>query len=178
MVVTACTAELDEATRAAPIGEFKLDRLVVVVDEPIRGPVSRRSEDDAIREAVRSAVETRLRRFRGAGSYSIGIKVQGYVLAPPGIPVLLAPRSQLFLSVLAYDATPARINPEPLRLVVNERAGLDTMIGSGYTQSAEEQLEELAQNAAIEIERWLRDNAEWFAGDSAQASDPATEPGA
>lgn len=162
LVLAGCTTELDEVTRNSPIGDFRLEHLVVVVDAPYRGPVSRSISDAALDAAVTEALKARLSRFDGSGAYSIGVKVTGYVLAPRAVPILFAPRSQLFLNVIAYDATPARLNAEPLQLVVNERAGGDTVIGSGYSQTAEEQLAELAQNAAIEVEKWLRANAEWF----------------
>lgn len=163
ILLAGCTTELDPATRDSPIGDFQLKHLVVVVDAPFSPPVSRGIGDDALKAAIEAAVSERLGRFEGGGTYSIGIKVSGYVLAPRAVPILFAPRSQLYLNILAYDATPARLNADPRRLVVNERAGGDTIIGSGYTQTAEEQLAELAENAAIEIEKWLRENAEWFA---------------
>lgn len=169
--LAACTTEIDPEIARQPIGEFRLEHLVVVVDEPIKGPVSRSISDAALEAAVTEAVQRRLGRFEGAGEYSIGIKVAGYVLAPRAVPVLFAPRSQLFLNVLAYDSTPARLHPEPKQLVVNERAGGDTVIGSGYSQTADEQLAELAENAAIEIERWLRENAGWFTAPPPSAAD-------
>ncbi|MCA8881622.1 MAG: hypothetical protein KDA73_17095 [Rhodobacteraceae bacterium] len=172
-----CTQEMDSATTASAIGDFRLDRLVVIADDPISGPVSRRVSDAELKAALTKAVDSRLRRFRGTGEYSIGIKVAGYVLAPRGVP-LLTPKSQLFLNVFAYDATPARLNPEPLQLVVNERAGGDAVVGSGYSQTAEEQLAELAENAAIEIERWLRKNEAWFGGRRARGAAPLPLPAA
>lgn len=170
--LAACTTEIPPQIAREPIGDFRLEHLVVVVDEPIRGPVSRSADDARLKAAVEEAVGARLSRFAGAGTYSIGIKVAGYVLAPRGIPVLFAPRSQLFLNVLVYDATPARITPEPLQLVVNEDAGGDTVVGSGFSQSADEQLVELAENAAIEIEKWLRENEAWFGGRAARGAPP------
>ena len=59
---------------------------------------------------------------------------------------------------------------------VFEDAGGDQVVGSGYTQTADEQLEELASNAAIEIERWLRDNESWFGGRRARSKPPLPLP--
>ena len=179
LVAAGCTTDLSPEVARQPIGDFRLEHLVVVVDDPFSPAVSRKTTDAALKAAVEEAVGARLGRFTGAGSYSIGIKVSGYVLAPRALPILFAPPSQLYLNVLAYDATPERLNAEPRQLIVNERAGGDTVIGSGYTQSAEEQLAELADNAAIEIEKWLRENADWFVpGPAAPAPDAGADSGA
>ncbi len=160
--LAACTTELDPSIRDAPLGDFSLDRVVVIADQPQRAAFSREMSDEALRGAVQDAVAGRLGRLEGEGSFSIGIKVVGYALAQPGIPVLVAPRSALFMNVNVYDAVPRRLNAEVKRLTVFEDAGGDTVLGSGFTQSAEEQLAELADNAAIEIEKWLRETPEMF----------------
>ncbi|OSP55116.1 hypothetical protein [Pseudoruegeria sp. SK021] len=162
--LSACTTELDSATQASGLGNFRLDRVVVVSDDPTRGPLSRDIEDAALKAAVTDAVTARFGRFKGDETYSLGIKVQAFVLAYPGVPILLAPRSMLLLSVNVYNDVPVRLNPETLNLTVFEDAGGDTVMGSGYTQSAEQQLLEVADNAAIEIELWLRKNENWFGG--------------
>lgn len=164
LTLAACTSELDSETQASGLGDFRLDRVVVVVEDPTAGAFSRSIDDAPMKAAVTDAIQARFSRFEGDKTYSIGIKVQGYVLAAPGIPVLLAPRSTLLLSVNVYNDIPARINKKPFNLTVFEDAGSDTVIGSGYTQTKEEQLAELANNAGIEIERWLRKNEGWFGG--------------
>lgn len=158
----ACTTDIAPDVARQPLGDFRLDRVVVVIDEPVVPPYSRSLPPERVKAEVAQALERRFGRFDGAASYSIGVKVHGYVLSGPAVPVLLAPRSQLFLSANVYDARPARLNPEPRNLTVNEDAGGDTVIGSGYTQTADEQIAELAENAAVEIERWLRENPGWF----------------
>jgi len=168
MGLAACTAPFDPEIERSGLGDFTLQHLVVIVDAPIKGPVSRSATDAQLKAAVTDAVGTRFRRFAGDTPYSIGIKVQGYVLAPRAVPVLFAPRSHLFLSVNAYDGDQQRLNADTLNITVNERAGGDTVVGSGYYQTAEEQLAELAANAAIEIERWLRENEDWFGGAEAR----------
>ncbi|QIE41301.1 hypothetical protein [Meridianimarinicoccus aquatilis] len=168
LALGACTEPFDPEIQRSGLGDFNLDRLVVIVDDPTSSIVSRSVTDEQLKTAVTDAVDARMRRFKGDGSYSIGIKVQGYVLAPPGIPVLFAPRSTLFLSVNAYDSVPQRLNGETRNLTIWEDAGGDTVVGSGYSQDAQSQLDELASNAAIEIERWLRENEDWFGGAAAR----------
>ncbi|MGS4945106.1 hypothetical protein ACVDG3_06475 [Meridianimarinicoccus sp. RP-17] len=174
MGLAACTSPFDPEVENSGLGDFSLQHLVVIVDEPIQGAVSRGVTDAQLKTAVTDAVDARFRRFAGDTPYSIGIKVQGYVLAPRAVPVLFAPRSQLYLSVNAYDGAQQRLNADTRNLIVNERAGGDTVIGSGYYQTAEEQLAELAENAAIEIERWLRENEDWFGGAAARPETRAT----
>lgn len=175
VAVAACTTELPQDVSQSDLGEFRLDRLVVIVDSPEQMPFSRQISDAAIEAALIEAVEPRLRRFDGDQLYSVGINLQGYSLAAPGIPVLAAPKSLLAMSVNVYDDRPVRLNRSPKRLVVTEDAGGDTVVGSGFTQSAEEQLQELADNAAIEIERWLRANPQWFAPRPEATPTPAAD---
>lgn len=166
LLLAACTTELNPRVASSPVGDFRLDRVVVIVEEPTVGALSRRVDNDTLKSTVSQALEERFARFDGETTFAIGAKAQGYVLAQPGIPVVFSPRSMLFLSVNVYYVDPEgqafRLNDEPNNLTVFEDAGGDTFVGSGYTQSAEEQLEELASNAAIEIEKWMRSNAEWF----------------
>jgi hypothetical protein len=178
LLATACTSDLDPDVARTGIGDFSLDRVVVIVDGPLVPPYSRSLSEAAVKSAVEDSLQARFGRFEGTGSYSIGVKVQGYVLSGPAVPVLFAPRSQLFLSVNAYDDSPARLNADTLNLTVHEDAGGDTVVGSGYSQTAEEQIAELASNAAIEIERWLRKNPDWFTGAArAAASETAAATG-
>lgn len=163
-----CTTELDTATQDSGIGDFRLDRLVIIADDATQGPVSRPIEDEKLEIAMTKAMEERFGRFQGDNTYSFGIKVHGYVLSGAAIPVLFAPRSMLLMTINVYDDVPKRINPEPRKLTVFEDAGGDTVVGSGYTQTADEQLAELSENAAIEIERWLRENERWFNGPRAR----------
>jgi hypothetical protein len=162
LLAAACTSELNPDVARTGIGDFSLDRLVVIIDDPLVPPYSRSLSQDKVKAALEDSLQRRFGRFEGTGKYSIGVKIQGYVLSGPAVPVLFAPRSQLFLSVNAYDEVPARLNPDTLDLTVHEDAGGDTFVGSGYSQTAEEQIAELAENAAIEIERWMRKNPDWF----------------
>lgn len=160
-----CTTALHPDVENAPIGDFSLTRLSVRVNDPVVGGLSRKLEDDVLNAALTQSMQSRFGRFDGGGIYLLSVELAGYVLAQPGIPVLLAPRSLLGLNVNAYvldNGDWRRLNEETYRLVTFEDAGGDTVVGSGYTQSAEEQLAEISDNAAIEIEKWLRENPDWF----------------
>lgn len=162
-----CTTALSPDIEAAPLGNFSLTRLQVRVEDPVIGGLSRRAEDEVMTAALSEAMQSRFGRFDGDGIYLLSVELVGYVLAQPGIPVLLAPRSLLGMNVNVYvldDGDWRRLNEETYKLVTFEDAGGDTVIGSGYTQSAEEQLAEMAENAAIDIEKWMREHPEWFTG--------------
>ncbi|MEM8555593.1 MAG: hypothetical protein AAGF71_12315 [Pseudomonadota bacterium] len=157
-----CTSELEPEVAQSSLEDFSLGRLIVVVDAPGKGALSRTASDDVINASVTNALNAQFGRFDGRGQYILGVKVVGYVLAQPGIPVILAPRSILLMNVLVFDPAGRKLHDDPKRLTVFEDAGGDTVVGSGYTQSAQEQLDELSSNAAIEIEKWMRENADWF----------------
>lgn len=170
-----CTTELPLGQRGTPIGDFNLTQLQVSVKDPIVGGLSRKADDAVFETALNQALHARFDRFDGTGIYTLKVDLVGYVLAAPGIPILLAPRSLLGMNVNVYvfeNGAWRRLNAETYKLVTFEDAGGDTVLGSGYTQNAQEQLDELAANAAIEIEKWMRENADWFV-----APDPAPKAG-
>ena len=90
--------------------------------------------------------------------------MDGYALAPPGIPVLLAPKSILVLSANVWDDAEARkLHAEPERITVFEGANATTIIGSGFTKTKEEQMRALSRNAARAIQNWILTNPDWLA---------------
>ena len=170
-LVAACssTADLDEAP--VPLGDFRLEHNIVVASEAQRSPVSRKATEEQLSETVRAAIAERFGRYNGASRYHFGISVEGYALAPPGIPLVLAPKSALILNVTVWDdAAGKKLNDKPKQITVLETFGTAPIIGTGFTMTAEEQLTELSQNAAKAIERYLvrqQEELGWFAPDTA-----------
>lgn len=166
-LVSACasTADLNEAP--VPLGDFKLEHNIVVSSKARRGPLSREATEQQLNETVAAAMAERFGRYDGQSRYHFGISVEGYVLAQPGIPLLLAPKSALILNVTVWDdAAGKKLNDEPERITVLETFGTAPIVGTGFTLTAEEQLKELSQNAAKAVERFLvrQQEAEgWFA---------------
>ena len=159
-----------------PIGDFRPGHIVAFGDN-IEAPFfSRELSPDQIELVVSSAIEKRLRRYDGDGLYHLGIVLGGIVLAQPGVPLVATPSSQILIDITVYDnETRQKLNEEPVRLRASE--GVWTpIIGSGLARDAEAQLENLANQIAIQIERWLRNNPEWFEpkpGRERVAYDPA-----
>lgn len=165
LLLVACGAPEDLSQPPEPLGQFRLGHNIAIADDVVRGPFSRKLEETKLESSVQNAVAKRLRRYDGDGLYHLGIVVGGVVLAQPGIPVVYAPRSVMIADVTVFDnTTQQKLNEEPKRITVGE--GLRNsvpILGSGYVRSADEQLENLSANLARSIERWLRDNPEWFA---------------
>ena len=166
-LVSACasTADLNEAP--VPLGDFRLEHNIVVAGKAQRGPLSRPATEEQLAESVKAAMAQRFGRYEGTSRYHFGISVEGYVLAQPGIPLLLAPKSALILNVTVWDdAANKKLNDKPEQITVLETFGTAPIIGTGYTMSAEEQLTELSQNAAKAVERFLvrqQEREGWFA---------------
>ena len=167
-ILTACTNpnDLDEAP--AYLGDFRLGHNVVIAPNLTRGPVSREATEKEWAEAMTDAIDERFGRYEGERLYHLGISVEGYVLAMPGVPVVASPRSVLILRVTAWDdARQEKLNPEPHQVTVLETASAKTILGSGLTQTKAQQMRNLSRNAAKLIQNWLvRENARngWFEG--------------
>lgn len=170
-------ADLDKAP--VPLGDFRLGHTVVVAPNLTRGPLSREADAEEWIAAVRTAVEDRFGRYTGPSYYNMGISVEGYVLAQPGVPVVASPRSALILRLTVWDdAAGEKLNPEPRVVTVTEAPSAETLIGSGLTQDRETQMENLAISAAKEIERWLVKQNRWegwFGGRAANRPAAAAE---
>jgi len=56
------------------------------------GPASREADTDEWIAAVTKAVGDRFERYEGEQLYHFGISLEGYVLAQPGLPIVLSPK--------------------------------------------------------------------------------------
>jgi hypothetical protein len=167
--LVACNGAADLNKPAVPLGDFSLVHNIAVADKAQKGPViSRELSKDVLAKALTDATAERFSRYKGARSYHFGMSVEGYVLAQPGIPLILAPKSIIIINITVWDdAKNKKLNAKPQQITVLESFDQGPIIGSGYTKSAEEQLKNLSQNAAKAIENYLvkQNKAEgWFNG--------------
>lgn len=161
--VAACERIEDLDQVPQPMGRFLLGHNIVVVNEPDIGPLSRTASDEEWKVSVETAITERFSRYDGDAFFHVAVKVEGYVLAGPGIPLVLSPKSVVFVSVTIWDDTlGVKLNEEPKVFTVFERLSGETLIGSGLTQSKEQQMENLSRNAAKAIHMWMLENIEWF----------------
>jgi hypothetical protein len=167
----ACAAKNDLAEPPVPLGDFVLGLNVVIADEAGKVPISRNATPEEWEAAMKKAVEDRFGRYQGSRIYNIGIKIDGYALAPPGIPVVAAPKSILAITANFFDdATQQRMHSEGKQIIVFESFSGDTIIGTGITRTKAEQMAALSYNAVKAVERWLLQNPEWFDVDPAVAA--------
>jgi hypothetical protein len=167
----ACGAKDDLAEPPVPLGDFVLGLNIVIADEAGKVPISRSATPEEWEAAMKKAVEDRFGRYQGSRIYNIGIKIDGYALAPPGIPVVAAPKSVLAITANFFDdATQSRMHSEGKQIIVFESFSGDTIIGTGITRTKAEQMAALSYNAVKAVERWLLEHPEWFDVDPAVAA--------
>ncbi len=162
----ACSSEPEDLTQTPePIGQFRLGHNIAIADNVVLGPFSRELSETKLEASVQNAVAERLRRYDGGGLYHLGIIVGGLVLAQPGIPVVYAPQSVMIVDVTVFDnTTRKKINEKPKRITAGEGFRNATpFLGSGLVRTADEQLENLSEGVARQIEDWLKENEDWFA---------------
>ena len=166
VVLSACNGASDLDKPAVPLGDFNLYHNIVVAPKVQKLPISREVSEEVLTTAVKDAIAERFDRYEGARNYHFGVSVEGYVLAPPGIPLVLAPKSIMILNLTVWDdAAGKKLTDEPHQITVFESLDQGPIVGSGYTKTAEEQLKNLSQNATKSIETYLvkQNKAEgWF----------------
>lgn len=177
MGLAACAGTGGENAPRPDLGDFRLGHNIVVAPNLVQGPFSREASAEEWIEAMTAAIDQRFGGYEGTQLYHLGVSVDGYVLALPGVPVVAAPKSVLLVQVTVWDDAKARkLNPKPKRFTVLEELSGDTVVGSGHTRTREEQMETLVRNAVRQIEAWLvtqKRTRGWFEGTQAPARAPA-----
>ena len=151
VLLSACAAE-DLTGPPEPLGDFRLAYNIVVAKNAQQVGPSRAATTEEWETVLKAEIAKRTGRYDGEKLYHLGVSVDAYALAYPGIPVVLKPRSILSVTVNVWDDTAGRkINAEPKRVTVFEPFSPETFIGSGLTQTREQQMLNLAGKAAREI---------------------------
>lgn len=166
-LVAGCTNPNDLDQPAVDLGDFRLGHNIVIAPKMEKGPLSREKSKEEWTAAVQARIAERFDRYEGEKLYHFGVSLEGYVLAQPGIPIVASPKSALIMRITVWDnAANKKLNEKAHQIIVFEQLSGEQVIGSGLTQSADQQLENLSKNAAKMIELWLvRQKAEegWFA---------------
>jgi len=172
----ACAVANPDTEEQVPLGDFSLGHNVVVTKNAKKIGPSRSASADEWETILEAAMEKRFGRYEGEKLYHIGINLDGYALAVPGIPVVLAPKSILALSVNVWDdSAEKKLTEEPRRLTVFEQLDGGTIVGSGFSRKREEQMENLAAQMAKAVERFLVANGEWFGETASEEAIEAAE---
>lgn len=161
--LSGCVRPAPQKDAPDPIGAFRLGHVVVVADQAQAGPLSRKADPDDWEAALSAALKDRFQNYQGAGLYHIAVKVDGYILAPPGVPVVAAPKSVAVLGVSIWDdAAGRKLNDEPKTITVIESLSGKSLVSSGLTMTSQEQMQDIAIRAAAQIQVWLEGNKDWF----------------
>ncbi len=164
LFVSGCASEDPLIYQQPDMGSFQMKWNIVVADNARLVPPSRSATPAEWQDVLGAEIDRRFSGYTGGRDFHIAVNVDGYALAPPGIPVLLAPKSILVLSANVWDDAEARkLHAEPERITVFEGANAATIIGSGFTKTKEEQMRALSRNAARAIQNWILANPEWLA---------------
>ncbi|MEP2532126.1 hypothetical protein [Shimia sp.] len=167
VTLAACTAPTETVTGPpADLGDFRLGHNIVVAPDFQKGPVSREANKEEFIASMKKAIDTRFGRYDGTRLVHFGVNLSGYALAPPGLPLLFSPKSALIITVTAWDdRAGGKFNEEPREIIVLESFTGGSLVGSGYTLSPEEQMENLTYNATREIEEWMHQNRDCLVDD-------------
>ena len=181
VMLAACNGARDLNEAPVPLGNFNLVHNIAVAPKAVKGPLSREVSEEELAKALTDATKERFGRYNGTKDYHFGMSVEGYVLAQPGIPLVFAPKSILIINLTVWDdAANKKLNEKPHQITVLESLDQGPVIGSGYTKSAQEQLKNLSQNAAKQIENYLvkqKREKGWFTdtGETVAAASTSSE---
>jgi len=174
-LLAACTPPSpDDALR--DLGSFKLGHNIVVAPKVQMVPGSRKVEPDEWVDLLTNEMAARFSQYEGDQLYHFGLSVEGYFVAPGGVPLVLSPKSVLAVKVTVWDdAANQKLNAEPKTFTVFETtSGESFLVGSGHARTREEQMLGLARNAVREIEVWMAEQHQengWFAPDAPEAAE-------
>ncbi len=175
-IPAACSLPADVNAPPVAMGNFLLGHNIVVVNEPEVLPFSRTAGDEEWKDALTAAIDRRFGSYDGYKFYHIGVKIDGYALALPGVPVVFTPKSVLVITVSLWDdAAGKKLNEEEKALTIFEGVSGETLVSSGLTQTKEQQIVKLSDNAAKAIQDWILENPDWIGlpalADAAQTVD-------
>lgn len=155
--------DLDEPP--VDLGPFVLGHNIVVTKNMQKVPISRDATGEEWEAGLERAIDDRFGqpRYDGDRVYNIGINIDGYALAPPGIPVVAAPKSVVVVSANIWDdANQQLLNTEARQFTVFENLSGESVIGTGLTSNKKQQIAALSYNVAKALEGWFLQNPQWF----------------
>ncbi len=160
--LSACATPDPLESEMLPMGNFQLGFNIVVAKNAKKVPPSRNTTTEELEAVMKAEIDRRFGAYRGGKDFHIAINIDGYALAPPGIPVVLTPKSLLVVSANVWSAEEQRkLHAEPEQFYTFE--GVETLLlGSGLVKDASEQLQTLARNTARKIQGWMLRNPQWF----------------
>ncbi|MFS4581232.1 hypothetical protein [Phaeobacter sp. C3_T13_0] len=180
VAVAACTAAAPDEP-LEDLGAFKLGHNIVIASKVQKVPGSREVSKDEWVDILTNEVGARFSQYEGDKTYHFGISVEGYFVAPGGVPLVLSPKSVLAVNVTVWDdVAGTKLNKKVKKFTVFETTTADSfLVGSGHARTREEQMRGLARNTVGQIEDWLveqRKENGWFASEQDKEPDRAKAP--
>lgn len=161
-VLIACDAK-DMGEPPHPMGNFAMRANFVDAAKAQTIPLSRTATPEAWGAVLKEALQERFGVYQGDNPFEFGISIDGYILAPPGVPLVASPRSALIIRVHVYDTVKKQFLVEGgKRMTILEGMSKDSVIGSGWTQNKQAQMKKLARNAAKAVQDYMLDHPEWL----------------
>ncbi|MEP3345875.1 MAG: hypothetical protein ABJN34_13705 [Litoreibacter sp.] len=174
-VLSACAVANPDNEEQVALGDFKLDLNVAVTDKARKMGVTRDATPEEWEAVLEAAIEKRFRRYEGEKLYHLSYSLDGYILATKGGRLALAPRSAMSMTVHVWDSETRTILKERSKqILVLEQFDGETLIGSGFFNTKEQQMENLAAQFAKAVERWLVSNGDLFGQDVDEAAKEAS----
>lgn len=160
--LVACDAH-DAGDPPKPMGNFQMGLNVVVASQAQTVPLSRQATEEQWKTVMTKAMQDRFGSYTGDKLFDFGISIDGYVLAPPGIPFVASPHSALIFTVNVWDDAKNQILvPGGKRMTYVEGFSGESIVGSGWTQNKDQQMKKLAFNAAKAVQDYLLDHPDWL----------------
>ena len=70
-----------------------------LTENATKGPFSRDATQEELQTSLMAEIDRRMGRYDGTQFYHLGVSIDGYILAMPGIPVVASPKSAMIISV-------------------------------------------------------------------------------
>lgn len=158
----ACDAH-DAGEPPRPMGNFAMGLNIVVADHAQTVPISRQATAEQWKTVMTQAMQDRFGTYSGDKLFDFGVSIDGYMLAPPGIPVVASPHSAVIFTVNVWDDAKNEILvPGGKRLTYVEGISTESVVGSGWTQNKDQQMKKLAFNAAKAVQDYMLAHPEWL----------------
>ena len=133
----------------------------------MKRPMSRDGQKTEWVKQMNTAMEASMRSKEGSQEYDVAVTLEGFMLAPPGVPVLFNPKSVAVVNVFVYDVANEEFLADKHQMeVFEDTTGESVIVGSGHSRTKEEQIAGLALNIADAVEEWMAEQHKengWFA---------------
>ncbi len=149
------------------LGAFRVRVAHVYTEKALQWPMSRSAEQAEWLAPMKNALEARLRRYDGSQEYDVAVTLEGFMLAPPGVPILFSPKSVAVVNVFVYDVAKEEFLANKHQMeIFEDTTGKSALVGSGHSRTKEQQIAGLSLNIADAVEEWMAEQHKlhgWFA---------------